>query len=74
MLRVSFHPVQQPPASEARWLGQALAPDVYGEGQEEATGGNGAGLEGQGIVTFVVMSLLARWGQQDQLFWKRKIR
>lgn len=35
---------------------------------------NGAGLEGQGIVTFVVMSLLARCSQQDQLFWKRKIR
>ena len=39
MLRVSFHPIQQPPASEVRWLGQALAPDIYGEGQEEATGG-----------------------------------
>lgn len=27
-----------PPASDTRWLGQALAPDVCGEGQEGATG------------------------------------
>lgn len=38
MLRVSFHPVELPLASDTRWLGQALAPDVCGEGQEGATG------------------------------------
>lgn len=48
MLRVSFHLVELPPASDTRWLGQALAPDVCGEEQEEATGCKWGWAEGAG--------------------------
>lgn len=48
MLRGPIHPVQLPPASEARWLGQALAPGIYGEGQEGATGGKWGWAGGTG--------------------------
>lgn len=63
MLRVSFHEKSYLQLQTPGGWGRPLLQMYVGRDRRELLVASGAGLEVQGIVTFVVMSLLARWGQ-----------